>query len=234
MKISIASSFATLAVLFLGGCTTVDVVSQYDGPMMPRPERVLVYDLACSPDEVELDSGLSALAVEALKHASRTEQKIEACHEVAGVISKYLVEELQKMGMPAQADDGALSQEPDDMLVTGQFLAIDEGNRTERVIIGLGAGRTDVRAEVQLRENGQVLEELDSDAKSGRNPGMAETMGVGAVAGHLSMSTVVSTVAQGASETFGSNVEADGRRTAKDIAKKLEPFFVSQQWIPAD
>jgi hypothetical protein len=221
-------------LLFFSGCTTVDVVSEYGGSPLPRPERVLVYDLAVTPEEVQLDHGLSALAIEAMKSSSRTQQEIEAGHEVAAVVSKYLVEELQKMGLPSERAERPVSEELEVLLITGQFLSIDEGNRTERVVIGLGAGRSDVKAEVQLRENGQVMEELDSDAKSARTPGMAETMGVGALAGHLLTSAIVSTAAQGAQETFGANVEADGRRTAKDIAKKLEPFFVRQGWIEGD
>ena len=221
-------------VLVLGGCTTVDVVSKYAGPELPTPERVLVYDLAVTPEEVKLDRGLSALAIEAMKSSSRTEQEIEAGHEVAAAVSKELVKELQKMGLPASRAQEPVSMQPNDVLIRGQFVSIDEGNRTERVVIGLGAGRSDVRADIQMRQNGQVLEELDGDAKSGRGPGMAETMGVGALAGHLLTSAIVSTVVQTGSETFGSNVEADASRLAKDIAKEIKPFFVSQEWIGAD
>ena len=81
-------------------------------------------------------------------------------------------------------------------MVKGQFVSIDQGNRTERVAVGLGAGRSDVQANVQVYElTPQGLQEVDTlrgDAKSGYKPGMAEMMGVGAVAGHLLMSTVVS------------------------------------------
>lgn len=37
-----------------------------------------------------------------------------------------------------------------DLMVKGQLLSTDEGNRTERVVIGLGAGRTSVQANVQV------------------------------------------------------------------------------------
>jgi hypothetical protein len=225
------SSIGALAVLFLIGCTSVGIVSEYTGPERPRPERILVYDLAVTPEEVQLDSGLSALAVEAMKKSSRTEQEIAAGHAVAGALSKNLVEKIQAMGLPAERASGPISESPTDLSITGHFLSIDEGNRTERVVIGLGAGRTDVEAEILLYQNGQLLEDLDSSAKSARSPGMAESMGVGALAGHLLVSTVVSATVQGASEAFGSNVEADADRTASKVAKTIKPFFARQGWI---
>jgi hypothetical protein len=224
----------TVALFVLTGCTTVEVVSRYGGEGLPRPDRVIVYDLAVSPEEVDLDTGLSALAVEAMKGSSRTEQELDAGHETAAALSKELVKEIKELGLNAMRGVSSMELEANDLVIHGQLLSVDEGNRTERVVIGLGVGRTDVRAEVQMRQNDQVLEEFDSDAKSGRNPGMAETMGVGALAGHLLVSTVVSAVVETGSETLGSTVEADASRTAKAIAKDLKPFFLRQNWIPAD
>jgi len=222
------------ALFVLAACTTVQIESKYEGAPLPRPNRVLVYDLAVTPEEVRLDTGLSALAVEAMKGESRTEQEIQAGHEVAAALSKELVEKIKAMGLDAERGVSSMVLQPNDLVIQGQFLSVDEGNRTERVVIGLGAGRTDVRADVQMRQNAQMLEVLDSNAESARSPGMAETMGVGALGGHLLMSTVVSAAVQTGSESFGSNVEADASRTAKSIAKDLKPFFVSQSWIPAD
>jgi hypothetical protein len=223
-----------MAVLLITGCTNVNVVQEYSGPPLPRPERVLVYDLAVTPEEVKLDRGLSAMAIEGMKSSSRTEQEIEVGHKVAAAVSKHLVKEIQAMGLPAQRAEGSPSADPADLSIIGQFLSIDEGNRTERVAIGLGAGRTDVRAEVQLYQNSEMLEDLKADAKSARAPGMAETMGAGALAGHLLVSTAVSAGVQTASETMGATVEADASRAAKSIAKKIKPFFVGQGWIQAD
>ena len=68
------------------------------------------------------------------------------------------------------------------LMVKGRFLSIEEGNRTERVTIGLGAGRTSVQANVQLYEltfqGMQQVETLRGDAKSGYKPGMDEMTGL--------------------------------------------------------
>jgi hypothetical protein len=62
---------------------------------------------------------------------------------------------------------------------------------------------------------------------------MAVFVGAGALMGHAAVSTVVSGGVSAASEKFSANVEADAKRTAKEIAKRLGQFFVQQGWIPA-
>ena len=77
------------------------------------------------------------------------------------------------------------------------------------------------------------MEKFTIDAKSGRKPGMAVFVGAGALMGHAAVATVVSGGVSAASEKFSANVEADAKRTAKEIAKRLGQFFVQQGWIPA-
>ncbi|MFN2140689.1 MAG: hypothetical protein ACK2U5_09415, partial [Candidatus Promineifilaceae bacterium] len=106
----------------------------------------------------------------------------------------------------------------------------------ERVAIGLGAGRTSVQANVQVYEitpeGKKEVDTLRGTAKSGDKPGMGEMMGVGAIAGHLLTSTLVSGVLAGTSEMTSATVEADAKRLAENIAADLGKFFVDQGWIP--
>ena len=224
---------AFLIVGMASACASTDVrevSTDISGPL-PRPDRVLVYDLAVSPEEVRLDRGLSARAVAAAQGTSRTEQEIATGRKVASALSEHLVKEIRNLGLDAERAAGPRQQENNDLAIGGHFLSIDEGNRTERVVIGLGAGRTDVQAEVLLYQNGLLVEQLETDSKSGLKPGMAETMGVGAAAGDLAASAVVSAGMAGASEAFGANVEADAARTAKKLAKQLEEFFARKGWL---
>jgi hypothetical protein len=216
-----------------GGCASTDVrteTTDISGPL-PRPDRVLVYDLRVSPEEVQLDQGISARVAEAAKGTSRTEQEIATGRKVAGTLSKHLVKEIQNLGFDAERAFGRRLQENNDLAIEGYFLSIDEGNRTERVVIGLGAGRTDVQAEVAVYQSCLLRERLAVDAKSGLKPGMAETMGAGAAAGNLATSAVMSAGMAGASETFGADVEADAARAAKKIAERLKVFFAREGWI---
>ena len=80
----------------------------------------------------------------------------------------------------------------------------------------------------------QEVNTLRGTAKSGRKPGMGEMVGVGAIAGHLLASTVVSGAVAGGSEMTSATVEADAKRLADQIAAELGKFFIDQGWIPPD
>ena len=215
----------------LVSCTSVRTVSEYSGGPLPRPDRVLVADFAVSPEDVKLDRGISARVYAAAKGSSRTAQELEIGRKVASALSLKLVAEIRKLGLDAQRSMGSPMPRGNDLVIDGHFISIDEGNRTERVVVGLGMRRSDVQTEVQVYQSARLVEQFEVEAKSGRKPGAAETMGVGAAADSLGVAAAVSgTVAVG-SETFSANVEADASRTAKKLAQQLAVFFVRQGWI---
>jgi hypothetical protein len=224
------------AIAFFTSCasTNVNVDSEYQG-FLPQPSRVLVYDFAVSPDEVALDNGISGDIQELVKKAPRTEQERAIGRQVADALAKHLVKEIGALGIPAIRASTNVPVAGRALAIKGQFISVDEGNQAERVVIGLGLGRTDVRTLVEAYEYNAgkkvMLEKFGVNAKSGDKPGMAETMGVGAVAGHLATSAVVSTGLAVGSEEFTANVDADADRTAKVIAKQLKDVYIGQGWL---
>ncbi len=227
-----------LAVFILIGCapTQVKTVNEYSGKLA-RPDRIFVYDFAASPDDVDTSKGvISELQGLVTKEPRSKEEKAVGRH-VANALAKELVKEIQSFGLPAERAAGTPPSTGNILEIEGQFLSIDEGNRAERVIIGFGLGRTDVKTNVQLYDitatGRRAVEKFTTDAKSGRKPGMALFVATGALAGHAAVSTLVSGGVAAASEKFSANVEADAKRTAKEIAKRLGVFFVGQGWIPA-
>ncbi|NKB80550.1 MAG: DUF4410 domain-containing protein [Nitrospirales bacterium] len=82
------------------------------------------------------------------------------------------------------------------MVVKGRFLSIDEGNMTQRMVIGFGLGRSVVKAQGQAYEvtplGTRLISEFESEVKSGRKPGMGPMVGVGAAAGSIATSAAVS------------------------------------------
>jgi len=169
---------------------------------------------------------------------TRTAEEIKVGHKAADALAEELVKKIRSFGLWAERGFGYPHGKAKDLMVKGQLLSIDEGNRTERVAVGLGAGRTSIQANVQVYEmTPQGLQEVDTlrgTAKSGDKPGMGEMMGIGAIAGHLLTSTVVSGVLAGTSEMTSATVEADAKRMADKIAADLGKFFVEQGWIPPD
>jgi hypothetical protein len=243
MKSIIRFGLLTLMVLTVAAACAPTNVQQQPTDMtatqLAKPTLILVYDFAVSPDEVKLDTGLSADIMqkyEEHKGMTRTAEEIKVGHKVADALSEELVKKIRSFGLWAERGFGYPYGKAKDLMIKGQLLSIDEGNRTERVVIGLGAGRTSVQANVQVYEmTPQGLQEVDAlrgSGKSGFKPGMGEMMGVGAIAGHLLASTVVSGVLAGTSEMTTATVEADAKRLAEKIAADLGKFFVDQGWVP--
>jgi len=236
----ITGLLVTLAFALLAGCapTNVQQTSENTGAL-PRPDRILVYDFAVSPDEVKLDEGLSAeikQRYEGEHYTSRTPQELKVGHTVAYVVADELVKKIQSYGLWAERAMGTPSHRGNTLIIKGQFLTIDEGNRAERVAIGFSAGRTDVQADVQVFEltagGEQQVENLTASGESASKPGMAEMMAVGLLTHHLLTSTLVSGTVAGVSEAKFDTVEDDGHRMADKIASNLGQYFVSQGWIP--
>lgn len=225
------------AALLVVACapTHVQPTQTYSGVLLLRPDIVIVNDFAVTPEEVKLDSGLRARLMNVVNPAPASTREIEDGRRITAAISRTLVEEIRKLGLPAR--QGLPGEPPgagNRLIVDGQMVSIDEGNRTRRNLIGLGAGHSTVQADMQVyydASNGaRLLESFEGVAESSRKPGAAETMGAGAATGRVAESAAVGA---GTSAISGSDAESDAQRMAKEIAKKLTPLFVHQGWIPA-
>jgi Domain of unknown function (DUF4410) len=229
-------ALACSGLIFVSACTSTE--SQVEtSEMLPRPAVVVVDTFAVSPSEVSLNEGLTGevKSIVSGRSTPRSQQELQVGHQVADAIANNLVTEIRDMGLQAQRGRGLPSGVQNAVLISGQLVSIDEGNEAERVVIGLGAGRSDVRAQVQVLEltpdSTKLIDTIQVDAKSGLTPGMAETMGVGGLTGHLLVSAVVSGGVQVATETMSDTVVADADRAAKGIAKQLSSLFTQQGWI---
>jgi hypothetical protein len=224
-------------LIFVNACTSTESQVETGGQMLPRPAVVVVDAFAISPSEVSLNEGLTGEVKSIVSGQStpRSQQELQVGHQVADAIADNLVTEIRDMGLPAQRGRGLPAGMQDAVLISGQLVSIDEGNQAERVAIGFGAGRSDVRAQVQVLQltpdSTKLIDTIEVDARSGLTPGMAETMGAGALTGHLLVSTLVSGGVQVASETMSDTVVADADRAAKGIAKQLSSLFTQQGWI---
>jgi len=224
-------------VAILAGCASTEVreVIKYSGKPLPRPERIFVYDFAVSPDEVKLSNwGVSRLLHD-VGSGSQTEEQFKVGREVSDRLAAELVKYLSELGLPAERAKRGTKLPNKTLAIDGQFVSIDTGSTVLRMVIGFGAGGSEVRTLVQVymeTEKGQILlEEFDTKAESSKKPGLGATMGAGAAVGVLSAAgAAVGGATSGALETQAS-VEADARRTAKEVTKRLTDFFNRQGWI---
>jgi len=225
-----------LFVGLLAGCASTEVTTdEVSWKTEPKPDQLIVFDFAAAPDEVQLDHGLVADVRELVDKEPRTAQEKKIGHSVANALADALVADLHKKGLPAVRAANVVEPGVHPLQVKGQILSVDEGNRTRRIIIGLGAGRSTVEARVQLYEalrgRAQLLEQMTATTKSGRKPGMAEMIGVGALTGHIITSTVLSGAASGASEALSANVDALAKTMAKKIADEIFEYYEKRGWL---
>jgi hypothetical protein len=233
VRIRIALAVA-LAAGAAGCASTHATEGQQYGGRLPRPDRIVVYRFATSPDEVTLDQSPTAVAAWKLQGISASSERQQVARSVADAVADNLVSKLRAQGYPAEIGEGPITGEGRVLAISGQFLSIDEGNRALRMTIGLGAGRSDVVTSVQVVElfagGRRLVDQFEIDAKSGRKPGAAETMGVGAAAGTVATAAVATAATAIGSEAFGADVQADAKRTADKVAIVLADFFARQGW----
>jgi hypothetical protein len=233
----IHATLIVFAMLSLTACNHARVQTEeaYIGPQTARPDRILVGYFAISPEQVRLDQGIGAriIRVAGDKPLSALEQ--QAARATQAALAARLVEDLRKYGLPAEYASSAAAPGTS-LLVTGQIVGIDQGNRTRRILIGLGAGKSSVSADMQLyyQTPGQAprfMNAFQGQADSGHMPGAAETMGVGAAAGTVAGSAALSGAMHAGAESRTAPDTSEAGRLADGLAKQIGEFAVSMGWI---
>lgn len=226
-----------MAVLGLAACNKahVDNVQSYLGPRLPRPDHVLVSYFSVTPEQVQLDQGVGARIMRRFDDAPLSSQEYLAAQATQAALANRMVDRLRRYGLPAElaspnAPPGTA------LLVQGQIVAIDQGNRTRRTLIGLGAGKSTVSADAQLYymegyEQPRFISAFEGEADSGRMPGAAETMGAGAAAQRIGTSAVMTGATHAAGETRRATDTAEADRLAEGLAAQVGRFAVAQGWI---
>ena len=204
---------------------------------LPRPERVLVQDFPVDPDAVTLDRaiGLRLQRQSSGEDPAMAQQKVGMA--VQDAISSTLMKAFQKMNVPAEHAAPGTAPSPGDLLVRGEITRIDQGNRTRRLTVGFGAGKSEVNADAAIyyvQPNGEpeLLQTYSGSSNSGRKPGMAASAGMAAQ--QASMAPAALGIASGAhGETRRAGVAGEGQRVADHLSRSIGQYFAQQGWIPA-
>jgi Domain of unknown function (DUF4410) len=238
MKVRQFAYLTTLAI-GLAACASArtQTVETYSGAPLPRPDRVVIYDFAVSPEDVRLDQGIGPRLQRMVQEPPTGSAELEAARATQQALATALTRQLQTYGLTAERSTarGTLPY-GSILLVQGQIVAIDEGNRARRVMIGLGAGKSSVTADAQLyyaagNAAPRLLTSFEGGSDSGHAPGVAETMGAGAAADRLASSAAVGGAMHTGSERRGASDDANAERLAKSLATQIAHFAVSQGWI---
>jgi hypothetical protein len=217
-----------LIALALTSCSTTSVQSVRTDSIIAKPDRIVVHEFAVSSAEIELDPGLGHRLGFEHDPTTRTEEQIEVGHAVAVALTKKLIAELNKAGIPATLAAPEVQMTARTVSLKGYFTSVDEGNKTARVVVGFGLGRSKVKAHGFVYQGSPPDERevgrFETVAKSGIKPGIGPVAGVGANVAVAAGTAIVS-------EKYLTSVEKSAADSAKKIAKRIKKYYNERGWL---
>lgn len=229
--------FAAILTLLLAGCasTGAEITKQRsDSGKLPYPQAIYVYDFAVAPADVAAGSAAAPQLAGAIDDPERNAEREALERQIAAVLSTRVVAELQELGLPAVRWRGMPPKNENSYTLEGQFLTLDEGSALKRMIIGFGAGGTELRVLVQAYhvQSGHktLLGEAEVSAESSKKPGIAAMLPVGAAISGIATAAAVSTGVGVVSE-INADVRKGAEDTAEAIVELLKPKMQEQGWL---
>jgi hypothetical protein len=201
---------------------------------LPRPGNIIVYDFAVNEQQVKQYQGIMRQQP-AIKTTSERERLLGL--EVKDALAMELVEGLKGLGFMVERVPRGTRIGDRDLLIDGQLLMIDEGSPFERLVVGFGRGASAVVARVQVYQapHSRTVLEFMSQSDSGKLPGVAPVLGVGAVTqGGINAGTVVTNATVSGMKTYKSDVARMAAESGEQVVRYLSEFFAKQGWIRPD
>ncbi|WP_175107801.1 DUF4410 domain-containing protein [Pararobbsia alpina] len=235
LRARVAVSLCVLLVAGCGGNNMADMV-RYSPQQAVRPDTIYVYTFDLDPALVQTDHGMVATFKRSASGQSSIAAQATLATKVQEEVANEIVMRLHSRGLRAIHADTAAVPTQNILLVKGRFENVDSGNRARRVVIGLGAGKSQVGATVEISYQSTggtpvLVKTFKASANSGRMPGMAETMGLGAAAGLAESAAAAGGVLHVTSETNHASPVSDAGRMADLIAKQIAQVGADEGWL---
>ena len=220
-----------LLLAVIGGCAkaNVDSTMKTSSPL-PKPDMIIVNNFAVDPADVKLDRGMLAQTMRDDGNRTPNAEEAKVGALVSEKLASTLVEELREVGIAAVRPGPAVKPSNTTVVLNGEFLTVDQGNQSERVWIGFGLGGSQLKTRIQALQGGHLIAQADTSTKSSLKPGMLASAGASAAA-ESGTAIAVGAVTTGLNEGFLATVEADARRTAKEVARKIRKGYQDRGWI---
>lgn len=216
----------------LVGCASTDatVIETSEDRVIPRPDRILVYDVAASEEDAAGNPSIEGRY--SRREDPLTEDQIAVGRELGAAIAEQIVESLRELGLPAERATGTgVVPRMGDVLVRGEFIDIDEGSRVTRMLIGFGAGASELTTHfftyVVTERGPEPVGEAEIETEGGKMPGMLLSMGVGGLAQGAAVGGAAATAKEFGPESMGAAAE----RTAEKFMELVKPGLVRRGWI---
>ena len=182
---------------------------------LPRPPVLVVYDFAVAPADAP------------------PSEEIKKGRTIARYFSEQMVTKLGERGIRAQRATASTTVPLHALVVKGQFVTIEEGSRAKRLLIGFGAGSTELRARVQayqMTESGlRIISEGEGGAHGSKMPGMAGPAAVAGATGQVAGLAISGVMSVG--REIKGPIRADVKRLAEHFTKRAVAVYTRQGWL---
>jgi len=202
------------------------------------PNQIIVFPFATSAADVTLNQGIGARLYRNYTGEDQSNQEAQLAQSTAQNICVEIASSLASNGWNAACQPrGTPVTGGNTLIIDGAFTNISEGNRLQRMVVGLGVGAStvDIQVGVFQYSNGSSTQLLTftTHADSGKMPGVGITGPAGAAAGGAA-----------AAATIGVNVAATGVKnvtsstayltdqSAKQVVSQANNYFSQQDWSP--
>jgi hypothetical protein len=156
----LAVVLAALTLLLGAGCeATPDGQPAAAAPAgtptrVTNPRPVIVRDFAFDQAQLRVEpgplSGREGPAKRILGNLHPQEAPAQKAGRLAALLSETIANELADRKIPARRESVVSPLPADGLMVSGQFMQVDEGNRLKRAVVGFGAGATEVLVQVAV------------------------------------------------------------------------------------
>ncbi len=235
--------YLALAVM-LAGCAGATITPQSNPApattaASARPTRIIVDDFKFSASQVAENSAIGARIMNSFSSTPADQRQDEIGKKAADTLAAEVAKKLGEMGFTVVRGDSTTQVADGDLVIDGEFLTVDEGNRLRRMVIGFGAGasKLDTQVNVYRVADGarQSLLQFTTHADSGKMPGAAVTMGAGAAAqGGATAGMAVANAGIAGGKIYTSQVDYLSDKTADQTVAYLSQYFAQQGWISSD
>ena len=209
----------------LAAKVTVTPLAGYTGgSSLPKPEKILLYDFALNPGDVQVDKAHAMRP----RHLLTGDKSPDAVAAGAGkTYYQELVKALGKTGIPVEHVAAGIPASANTLVIQGSFDALKEGTKAERVAIGLGTGSADVETKVDVHLKTPSEDVVFLQFQTNTTP--AENVGAG-----VPVAAGLNPAAAAAKSTVGDRkktLSAYASKTADVTAREILKSMAAQGWV---
>ena len=144
------------------GSQTASKAVTTDATLAVKPRPVVVHDFAFDVAHLSTEqgpmSGREGPAKRILGNIRPEEAPAEKAVRLAGLLSETIAKELTALKIPATREPQGTSWPATGLVVRGEFLEVDEGNRLKRAVVGFSAGASEALVQVEVYDLAQNRE----------------------------------------------------------------------------